>query len=883
MKKNFLFGLLAMMLAWFWFGGVSMADAVVSNCEWVVIDGEWKTVVSNEGDFEKSLQCNEVKEINLNSDIVISKEIVSTNYDNELTINLNSYNITSVVREWEHAWKHFYIELRWNFKIKWWENSKIALRFLDVYWTLVLISWTIESTDWELETNAWWAWIWINQWGKVEIKWWKVEWKWVYAIYNEGTLSIDWWEITSNYYTICNKGTLSIGWWTLSTNNKNWNVIDNILWNIVMKGWIIEWGDTWIFIQWDWSDNSASLSIQWWEIKNQRSFGISWNWTYKEWDKRGWTKIEISDVEIDCTHGGDWCLAIYHPQDWTLDISWWKFKWQDSAIEIRAGKLNILGWTFETDAKDVTYWHNWNWNSVHGAAIAVSQHTTYLPIEVNISDWTFVWNTAFIQVDPEYDANTTTTVETKITWWTFEGEVSIVKNENDNSDNKSLAINWWIYSALPEWLFTVPEWKYLKEQENWKYRLADQTEISQIEVSWVTKPVAWATPTTEWITLNEWLTLTSDETTKPTWKEWDSDITTFEANKTYTLTIPYTLNNSHKWADTVSVAWNDAKTAVKTSDTLLTLTYESAAWYTVTWKNWETVVETDTDVVINSKPEFNWSTPTKQADNSYTYSFKGWSKDWTDATVTLADEKITSDVTYTAVFNQTSKPTYSWGGGGSSRSSSKTTTTDDTKKAEDTSKTDETKSDESKADESKTDEAKTSEEAKAAADAQALKDGYSQEFIDAYNFARENNITTKDTIREADMDAPLTRIAMAKMLSQYAINVLGKTPDTSVVVPTFPDVDAKLDADYNNWVTLAYQLWIMWIGIEKFRPFDLVTRAEFGTALSRMLFGLEDGEWNEWYSTHLAKLIEEKIITNDNPNLKELRGYVMIMLMRSAK
>jgi hypothetical protein len=48
------------------------------------------------------------------------------------------------------------------------------------------------------------------------------------------------------------------------------------------------------------------------------------------------------------------------------------------------------------------------------------------------------------------------------------------------------------------------------------------------------------------------------------------------------------------------------------------------------------------------------------------------------------------------------------------------------------------------------------------------------------------------------MDAPLTRIAMAKMLSQYAINVLGKTPDTSVVVPTFPDVDAKLDADYNN-------------------------------------------------------------------------------------
>lgn len=190
--------------------------------------------------------------------------------------------------------------------------------------------------------------------------------------------------------------------------------------------------------------------------------------------------------------------------------------------------------------------------------------------------------------------------------------------------------------------------------------------------------------------------------------------------------------------------------------------------------------------------------------------------------------------------------------------------------------------DTAKLDEQKADETKTSEEAKAAANAQALKDGYSQEFIDAYNFARKNNITTKDTIREADMDAPLTRIAMAKMLSQYAINVLGKTPDTTKTI-SFPDVSAELDSQYNNGVTLAYQLWIMWIGIEKFRPDDLVTRAEFGTALSRMLYGLADWEWNEWYKTHLDKLMEEKIITVDTPNLKELRGYVMIMLMRSAQ
>ena len=137
-------------------------------------------------------------------------------------------------------------------------------------------------------------------------------------------------------------------------------------------------------------------------------------------------------------------------------------------------------------------------------------------------------------------------------------------------------------------------------------------------------------------------------------------------------------------------------------------------------------------------------------------------------------------------------------------------------------------------------------------------------------------------INEAQMDQPLTRIAMAKMLSQYAINVLGKTPDTTKTI-SFPDISAELDSQYNNWVTLAYQLWIMWINVDKFRPDDLVTRAEFGTALSRMLFGLADWEWDEWYKTHLDKLMEEMIITNDNPDLKELRGYVMIMLMRSAQ
>jgi len=161
--------------------------------------------------------------------------------------------------------------------------------------------------------------------------------------------------------------------------------------------------------------------------------------------------------------------------------------------------------------------------------------------------------------------------------------------------------------------------------------------------------------------------------------------------------------------------------------------------------------------------------------------------------------------------------------------------------------------------------------------------GYTNEMNAAYEFAYANGITTMESIDDADMFEWLTRIAMAKMLSQYAINVLGKTP-ADVEVPNFVDVSADLDAEYGNGVTLAYKLWIMWINMpnNKFLPYDTVTRAQFGTALSRLLFGLKDWE-DAYYSTHLAKLRQEWIISNDDPTLEELRGYVMLMIMRSAK
>ena len=164
---------------------------------------------------------------------------------------------------------------------------------------------------------------------------------------------------------------------------------------------------------------------------------------------------------------------------------------------------------------------------------------------------------------------------------------------------------------------------------------------------------------------------------------------------------------------------------------------------------------------------------------------------------------------------------------------------------------------------------------------------YTPEFISAYEFAKEKGITTMPTINEAQVDGKLTRIAMAKMLSYYAINVLWQKPDETRI-NKFNDITEKLDAQYDSGVTLAYQLWIMWINMpnNNFRPDDEVPRAEFATALSRMIYKMSDWEYEstpKYYIHHMEKLVKEWIITNDDPMMKELRGYVMIMLMRSAK
>lgn len=129
---------------------------------------------------------------------------------------------------------------------------------------------------------------------------------------------------------------------------------------------------------------------------------------------------------------------------------------------------------------------------------------------------------------------------------------------------------------------------------------------------------------------------------------------------------------------------------------------------------------------------------------------------------------------------------------------------------------------------------------------------YGTELVQAYTYAHEIGITTIDNIDTANMNGNLTRAQAAKMLSQFAIQVLGKTPDTSKEC-SYPDINGQ--GDLTGWMKTSCQLGIMGVGVKNFNPTNSMTRAEFGTVLSRALWGnTYDTTEGKYYETHLQQL-----------------------------
>ncbi len=158
---------------------------------------------------------------------------------------------------------------------------------------------------------------------------------------------------------------------------------------------------------------------------------------------------------------------------------------------------------------------------------------------------------------------------------------------------------------------------------------------------------------------------------------------------------------------------------------------------------------------------------------------------------------------------------------------------------------------------------------------------YNDESIEAYLFAKELNITTMPNIEEARIEDTLTRAEFAKMISNYAINILDHTPDKSKLCE-FKDLD-EVNGELAEYVITACQLGIMGQNMgDSFRPNEALLRADIVTIISRLHHFASDSE-GSYYSDHMAAMKEKGFITIDDPDMIEIRDYVFIMLQRIAK
>ena len=167
---------------------------------------------------------------------------------------------------------------------------------------------------------------------------------------------------------------------------------------------------------------------------------------------------------------------------------------------------------------------------------------------------------------------------------------------------------------------------------------------------------------------------------------------------------------------------------------------------------------------------------------------------------------------------------------------------------------------------------------------------YSKQVIDSYIWAFDNNITTINEFDKANPDGTITRWLLAKVVVNYIENVLWKEIplDTSTQCNWEDDIKEWKSEEIKFYAEKACALWVMGIKTKKFEPNKIVSRAEFGTILSRILwwnkYDVKNPTRKNWYYTNHLKVLQENGIMNDIDNplwRNELRKWIWVMLRRT--
>lgn len=173
---------------------------------------------------------------------------------------------------------------------------------------------------------------------------------------------------------------------------------------------------------------------------------------------------------------------------------------------------------------------------------------------------------------------------------------------------------------------------------------------------------------------------------------------------------------------------------------------------------------------------------------------------------------------------------------------------------------------------------------------------YTTEITEAFQRAYNLNITSKCPITTARLERPIIRMEAAKMMSMFTIQILWLYPDTHKAdCDKFSDTK-NLSEEMKFFTKTACQLNLMGLKsdgktVDKtFDPHEYVNRAQFGTILSRLIYGdkynVYTGEEMMFkrYQKHLNALNVDNIMKQiQNPSMLEERARVLLMLNRTVE
>ena len=132
-----------------------------------------------------------------------------------------------------------------------------------------------------------------------------------------------------------------------------------------------------------------------------------------------------------------------------------------------------------------------------------------------------------------------------------------------------------------------------------------------------------------------------------TWKNYDGTILEVDENVPYGTIPEYNGIEPTKTKTgytCIFIGWSPNLDKIKSDATFIALFNDEINKYTVTWKNYDgTILEVDENVTYGSMPSYNGTTPTRENDDEYTYTFSRWDPYLSN---------VYSDITYTAIFNK---------------------------------------------------------------------------------------------------------------------------------------------------------------------------------------------------------------------------------------